>query len=416
MYVDVQIRQMNKFSEELCGDSVGWHRTESETVLVLADGLGSGVKANILSTITQRIALLMFKERLPIDEVVETIASTLPVCKVRHMAYSTFTLIRIASDGATDIVEYDNPPVFIFRGAIMESIERTTRSIGKLTLTHAHHQLRDGDTIVVSSDGLLHAGLVDDKGAEETWSWKSIGEKIQREIIAGGEAGEIASALISSAKQRYKGQPRDDVSVAALKCRPLREIVLAAGPPAKPSDDSDMARRFIALPGKKIICGGTLARIMSRELDIEMKMDVDASSLDSEIPPSIEMKGIDLVTEGVITLMHAIDELEKGASSRQRKEVHSISFMYNQRREPFAPGGRPAPTAIPLVPDDETPAQKLASHLRLADRVTILLGKAANEAHVGAGLPIHLGLKSHLVQHLAQKLRERGKIVEVISF
>ncbi len=409
MYYDVQYRQLNKTCEELCGDSVGWHRGEQETMLVLADGLGSGVKANILATLTQKIALTMFKEHLPINEVVETLAGTLPTCKVRDLAYSTFTLIRVDEDGGADIVEFDNPPTFIFRGGSPLEVERTSLTIGKYQLAQMHVQLEEGDYLIAASDGLVHAGI---GGIEPLgWRWEHIAEHLQAFLWQDPEAEEVVDNLLSAAEGLYRDKVGDDTSVAVMKCRTFREVVLAIGPPTDATDDKKMAERFSTSPGVKIICGGTTAKILARELGRELTMNI--SHTDRELPPTGNMEGVDLVTEGVITIMHAIDELETVRLRKPRANVHDLNYLYGKQnyRSLLRDSGR-----VTAPAEEENPAQTLARHLRLADRVTILLGRALNPAHQNPALPVHLGLKFALVQHLTEKLKARGKMVEVVSY
>jgi len=404
MFVDVQVQQLKKSGEELCGDSVGTFRGEHETVLVLADGLGSGVKANILSTLTQKIALTMFKEHLPVAEVVETIAATLPTCKVRDLAYSTFTIARIADDGTTELVEFDNPETFVFRDGILEPLEREERQVGKFTLRQASCQLAEGDYLVAVSDGMTHAGI----GGREPlgWRWEPIAQHLAAFISQDPEAEEVAENLIDAASNLYRGRVGDDASVAVAKCRPFREVVLAVGPPANPQDDRRMAERLMAGKGRKIVCGGTTAKLIAREIDQPLIVDLPSAS--RELPPAGKIPGIDLVTEGVITIMHSIDALDAVRLYRPRVNVHSLSYMYGKQDE--------RTLRQPAAPVDENPAEMLARYLRLADKVTILLGCALNPAHQNPDLPVHLGLKFHLVDHLAQKLQARGKEVEVVRY
>jgi hypothetical protein len=409
MFIDVQTRQLHKTGEELCGDSVGVHRHDGETVVVLADGLGSGVKANILSTLTQKIALTLFKERLPLDDIVETIAATLPTCKVRDLAYSTFTIIRARDDGAVDLVEFDNPPTFRFRGSLLEPLAYETRAIGGFTLRQAAATLEEGDLLVAASDGLIHAGI----GGREPlgWRWEPIAQHLEALLSTDLEAEEVADNLIEAAENLYRARVGDDTTVVALKARPLREVVLAVGPPANPADDRAMTERFINTPGHKIICGGTTAKLVARELG--RKLTVDLSTDTRELPPMGHIPGVDLVTEGVITIMHAIDLLDAVRLYRPRVNVHDLGYMYGTRDK--AALLRDARRA-PAQPAPESPAALLARALRLADRITILVGGALNPAHQNPELPVHLGLKFHLVDHLTQKLQARGKQVEVTRY
>lgn len=410
MFVDVQIQQLKKSGEELCGDSVAMYRGKDETFLVLADGLGSGVKANILSTLTQKIALTMFREHRPVFEVVETIAATLPTCKVRELAYSTFTVIRVGHDGEADLVEFDNPETFIFKSGMLEQVAREERQVGKFTLRQTSCRLEEGDYLVAVSDGMTHAGI----GGREPlgWRWDPIGQHLEAFISQDPEAEEVALNLIDAANNLYRGHVGDDASVAVAKCRPFREVVLAVGPPAHAADDRVMAERLMASHGRKIVCGGTTAKLIAREIGQELLLDLQ-HEVSRELPPSGKIAGIDLVTEGVITIMHCIDALDAVRLYRPRVNVHDLAYMYGKSDDRTLMRDamrQPAPAL------EENPAETLARYLRLADRVTLLLGCALNPAHQNPELPMHLGLKFHLVDHLAQKLQARGKEVEVIKY
>lgn len=409
MYIDVQVRQLHKMNEELCGDSVGVHRTPRETVLVLADGLGSGVKASILATLTQKIALTMFREQMPLSAVVETLAGTLPICQVRNLAYSTFTLVRIREDGQTELVEFDNPPTFIFRDGMLEEIPREERTIGKFTLYQSQFQLQEGDCLVAVSDGVIHAGI---GGLEPLgWRWEEVADYLQGYLGQDMEAEEIAENLIGAASGLYRDNVGDDTSVAVMKCRPFRRLTIAIGPPADPEKDKAMVDRFWREPGAKIVCGGTTAKIISRESG--KPLSVELNNVSRDLPPTGKIDGVDLVTEGVITIMHTVDALEHVRLRKPRVNVHDLNYMYGRRDSRAIVRDSQRRT---LAPQDENPAEQLARQLRLADKVTILLGTALNPAHQNPDLPVHLGLKFHLVDHLAEKLRAREKDVEIVRY
>lgn len=193
-----------------------------------------------------------------------------------------------------------------------------------------------------------------------------------------------------------------------LKCRTFREVTLAVGPPAQPADDQTMAERLQRAPGQKIICGGTTAKLIARELKLPLTIEMNADSRD--LPPTGRIPGIDLVTEGVITIMHAIDHLDAVRLYRPRVNVLDLHYLYgNRSATTLLHPPAPPPTA-------ENPAEHLARLLRLADKVTILLGGALNPAHQNPELPVHMGLKFHLIDHLTQKLSARGKAVEVVKY
>ena len=133
-HFEVCAESLNKKGEELCGDKVEVARLGESIIVVLSDGLGSGVKANILASLTSKIIISMLREGAEIDEVVETIASTLPVCKERNVAYSTFTILQINGDGDAYVVEFDNPGIVILRKGQTVELRKTARQIAGKTI------------------------------------------------------------------------------------------------------------------------------------------------------------------------------------------------------------------------------------------------------------------------------------------
>ena len=151
--------QLIKHGEVTCGDSVEIVRDPDETVVVLSDGLGSGVKANILSNLTTKIISKMVSSHVSLEDIVETIVGTLPVCSVRHVAYSTFTILKITPDGQVDIIDFDGlPPIHISKGFV-NVVERTSREVAGKKINEAHLQLKEDDYLLITSDGVTEAGL-----------------------------------------------------------------------------------------------------------------------------------------------------------------------------------------------------------------------------------------------------------------
>lgn len=382
VFIETGTASLSKFGEELCGDNIEVLRNSNSVLCVLADGLGSGVKANILSKMTVKIIGTMVEKGATLEEVVETISNTLPICQKRGIAYSTFTVIQIRENGEAYVVEFDNPPFFFIReGKLITPEAKETEVYGK-KIKESRFQVKTGDILVVVSDGVVHAGIggVLNLG----WQWRDVGEYLLRLSSQVTEAKEISWWLLTACEQLYTGKPGDDASVLALKIREPRSITVAAGPPANKVDDPYMIKLLLSEPGTKVVCGGTTGALVADALGTEVK--VDLSSMEPDVPPIGHIEGIDLVTEGIITLSKTLEQLKK-----------------------------------PVVPRAAGPGQKrnavtqLTKLLLESDRIRFLVGTALNPAHQNPELS-GLSLKMTVVNEIAQILKGLGKEVEVQYF
>ena len=159
VFFDVAYNSINKYLEELCGDHVEIRRCKDNVIVVLADGLGSGVKANILATLTSNIAATMLKNGADIKDVVDTITMTLPECKKRGLAYSTFTIIQVFKSGEAYVAEFDNPKLILLNGHDKSGFARKKLTYGGKTIFESRFNIEVGDALVTFSDGVVHAGI-----------------------------------------------------------------------------------------------------------------------------------------------------------------------------------------------------------------------------------------------------------------
>ncbi len=380
LFVEIGKAQLQKSGEELCGDSIEITQTRDSTIVVLSDGLGSGVKANILSSLTTTIASTMLKNGCTIDDVVSTLAATLPVCKVRQLAYSTFSILQVFKDGRAYLAEYDNPQMFAGGKGGPRCLAATERKVGERTIRESYFNLGDGDWLCMVSDGVLHAGIggIWNLG----WGWERVGAFVQQVASQELPAQEFAGEIIALCSKLYGGKAGDDASVIVIKTRTPRQVTLLIGPPRDPADDAKVVSRLLKAPGKTVVCGGTTGNIVARVLG--EKIEVDLNSSDEDVPPIGFIKGIDLVTEGMLTLVRALSNL--------REEV-PLSRIY------FNTDG----------------ASKLTAMLLKADRVHFIVGRAINPAHQSPGVPPLLALKPQIVDDMVKQLRRLGKKVTVES-
>lgn len=381
VYYEWAAKQINKRGEELCGDSIVVSRRPDGIVAVLSDGLGSGVKANILATLTAKIASHLLENDIPLDEVVQTISETLPVCRVRKIAYSTFLIARMETNGAMQVVEFDTPPVFFLRDGRILPLDYEKREADGKSLREASATVRPGDWLVLVSDGVVNAGI---GGAHPMgWGWDQIAAFIERCVARDISADEMVGRLADAAGELYAGPPGDDVTIAAVKARRVRFAVVMAGPPKDRARDGEIVDALMSLPGRKIICGGTTARIVAARTG--RNLDVDLATMTPDVPPMGSIPGVDLVTEGVLTLTKTLELVRSGIP---------------QAKLAFGKDG----------------ASRLAGMLLSSDVIRLLVGHAINPAHQNPDLPSNLGIRSRILTELAEELRKLGKQVHIETY
>jgi len=379
LFFEVGTAQINKFGEELCGDRIIVNQAIAKPTVILSDGLGSGVKANILSTLTSQIISVMLQNGCSLDEVVDTLIETLPTCSVRKLAYSTFSVAQLQPDGIAHLVEYDNPPVMFLRGNRLQKVNYIPHDVKGKKIKEAELSLQHGDILVFMSDGEVHAGIggVWNLG----WGWDRIAEFVERVSKKEMTAQDIAFELTNVANELYGEKPGDDTSAAVIRVRHKRYATVMVGAPSRKEEDPKIVGEFMTRPGRKIICGGTTSNIISRELN--RKLTVDLSTLLDGIPPIGWIQGIDLCTEGIITITRTLKLLlEKPSYKRLEIGGDGVS--------------------------------RLAKELLFADEIAIYIGQSMNPAHQTANMPSEFGLKTQIMEKVANYLRGLNKQVTII--
>ena len=384
---DIGYKSINHFGEELCGDHIDIvEDNENSTVIVLADGLGSGVKASILSTLTSKIISTMMAAGLPIEDCVATIADTLPVCSVRGVAYSTFTIIRILNNDTAEIIQYDNPQVIVIRDDENYDYPKTEMNIGGKKIYKTSLKLRENDIFVAMSDGCPHAGL----GGKYNFGWKreEIIEFLKILAIGGYTAKNISTILVDECDNLYDKKPGDDTTACVVKIRKREPMNILFGPPSNRDDANRMMSLFFSKEGKHIVCGGTTSSIAAKYLGKPLRASLNFEQ--SDIPPIAELEGVDLVTEGVIT-MNRVLEYAKDYLDKNEFYEH-----WNFKRDG-------ASLICRLLFEEATD-------------INFYVGRAINPAHQNPDLPINFNIKMSLVVELADCLKKMGKRIKVSYF
>ncbi|MCI8726129.1 MAG: SpoIIE family protein phosphatase [Hungatella sp.] len=388
--VDVGYKSLNKFTEILCGDRVEILKTKDSDILILADGMGSGVKANILSTLTSKILGTMFLNGATLEECVDTIVETLPVCQVRQVAYSTFSILQVFNNGDAYLVEFDNPGCIFIRDGKLVEIPKNIREIDNKKINEFRFKVKRGDALILMSDGTIHAGV--GQLLNFGWLWEDIAAYALKQYAVTVSAIRLATSICHACDELYMFRPGDDTTVACMRIIDSKPVNLMTGPASNKEDDEAMVAAFTADPAAKtIVCGGTSATIVSRVL--KKRMDVSLDYVDPDIPPIAYMDGIDLVTEGVLTLNRVVQLLRR----YNKKEAVAEDFFLELDK----PNG--ASMVAKMIIEDCT-------------EIHLFVGKAINSAYQNPSLPFDLGIRQNLVDQLKKALEEMGKPVTVTYY
>lgn len=384
-FIDIAVDSLNKVNEELCGDHVEISNNEYSKIIVLSDGLGSGVKANILSTLTSNICSTMLRLGSNIIEVLETLEKTLPVCKVRGLSYSTFTIVQLFLDGRVYIVEFDNPKVVYLRNGELVDLQERKITFKNKQITEYTTQYQKGDVISVFSDGVVHTGI--GKEIYLGWQWDNVVQGLKSLSKTSKTAKTISKEIIDICNIFSGYEPGDDTTCVVIKIRDIEQVNLFSGPPKEKETDESLIKDFNRSYGKKIICGGTAANIYARITNKIIETDI--TNFDGIVPPYATIEGVDLVTEGVLTINKCIEIIESYLSG---------DFDYS-------------------ILTLDNGASKLANMLiHECTHLNVLIGNAINPAHQNPFFPEDLNIKWKSTIGLIEAVKKLGKEVNVMKY
>ena len=386
--LDIAWKSLNKAKEELCGDTVEIIRAEDSDIIVLSDGMGSGVKANILSTLTTKIMGTMLKNGASIEECVTTVAKTLPVCQTRQVAYSTFSVLQVYKNGEALLLEYDTPGGILIREGHHVKVPFTVREIEGKILREYRFQVRSGDYYIMMSDGVIHSGV----GIHNAfgWSYSKIVEYVEHLCEENISISRLMSKISNKCNALYDGKPGDDTTVITIKVTEPKTVNLFTGPPLDKSQDMRVMETFMGTPGSHIVCGGTSANIVSRYLNKPIRASLTYSDPDS--PPMGEMEGMDLVTEGVLTLNRTVQILHNYNEGQVGKAFFDMLY------------GMDGAARLSKILIEECTC------------LNLFVGKAINETYQAANLSFDLSIRQRLVEQLMNECTKMGKTVTVKYF
>jgi hypothetical protein len=377
-FVEVDFDQNRKAGHGTPGDVFLSNRVDGHgrIVCVLADGLGSGVKANVLATLTATMAVKYILSDIDIKTASEIILSTLPICSERKIGYSTFTIIDIHADGNVRVIEYDNPPYVLLRDNKKVAVEKTrinikTGSNERQDVWFSTFKAVHGDRAVVFTDGVSQSGM---GTAMMPFGWSDKAEDFIVDLCKSDiaiSAKTISRNVVLKALKNDADAAKDDITCAAINFRQPRKLLVVTGPPFDKRRDAEISEMVRDYEGKKIICGGTTANIVSRHLDRDI--DVLLNTMTENIPPSSKMNGVNLITEGTLTLNEAANILERHLDPEQVKPNAAVDFV---------------------------------KYMLDSDIISFVVGTKINDAHQNPNLPVELDIRRNLVKRIVSSLNE----------
>ena len=350
---DIGWKSINHEGEQLCGDHVDIvEQSENSTVIVLADGLGSGVKASILSTLTSKIISTMMAEGLSLEECVSTIAATLPICSVRGVAYSTFTIIHLINNETAELIQYDNPHVILLRNGKNYDYPKNELNINGKQIYKSVISLQENDILAYNFG----------------WKRDDIIDFMETFADIGYTAKTLSTMLIDECNKQYGFHPGDDATACVVRIRKREPMNLLFGPPRNRDDCDRMMSLFFSKEGKHIVCGGTTSSIAAKYLGKPIRATLNFEQ--SDVPPIAEIEGVDLVTEGVITINKVIEYARDALDKNELYDQWSIK---------------------------QDGASKICRLLfEEATDINFYVGRAVNPAHQNPDLPINFNIKMNL--------------------
>jgi hypothetical protein len=388
-FIEVDCQQKNHEGERICGDVFlsGKVKEEGRIVVVLSDGMGHGIKASVLATLTATMALKFTKEHKEPEKTAEIIMNTLPECSERKMNYSTFTIIDMNFDGNITILEYDNPDSIVIRNKSVLPLERkiitlqSEKNCGK-KLRVCSFLGEKGDRILFTSDGVTQSGLGTPR-FPFGWGIDNVAaaaiDLVKRYPLI--SARQLAGRIINMAHRNDGFELKDDTSCGVIFLREPRELLITTGPPYEKENDGEFANRVKDFKGKKIIMGATTGDIIARELQLNIKDGQDF--VDPDLPPLSYIEGIDVFTEGILTL----------------RKVEDILIAYNSNTKL---GRGPADEVVKLILE--------------SDEIRFLVGTRINIAHQDPSMQVDLEIRRTVVKRISHMLEEKFLKKVLISY
>lgn len=383
-FYEISPASLNRQGEELCGDQVKVLRGPKSSILVLSDGLGSGIKAAILARLTTEIIVTMLRADAPLRDVIETVVGTLPVCKVRGLAYATFVIVQIQhKTGRFKLINFDSPPPVLIQQRQVAAMEARSELLCGKQLSLSEGTLQQGDFLGVMSDGVLYAN--EGVTMNPDWNRDAVAARLVYAQRHGrGSAKEMVQSVMRETRRRYGSNMGDDATFVGVLARKPRRLAVFSGPPLDKNKDDVCIERLLRFDGRRVVCGGTTSNLVGEYLG-EI-VGTDATTTRDGVPPVGDLPGIDLVTEGIMTLARTLELLKESEGDPRQ------------------------------LPQDRNGAVLLARELLQADSILFLAGDSVNPYYQNPQLPRSITIRRSLLTQLSELLTHLHKAVRIEWF
>ena len=390
LFIEMESAQITKTGQTACGDDVRFLTVEKENrhLAALSDGLGSGIKAHILATMTTSMAIKFLESNVPMLEAAEIIMDSLPVCEVRKIGYATFSLFDFRLGGRARITEMGNPGYIHLRGTEEVAPVKDDMVVSShwpdREVRECETDFRPGDRIIMCSDGVTQAGLGQRRDMKFGWRRSGVLKFARSRIEAESEisAKDLSEAIAREAMNLVPGECKDDISCVVAYLRHPRVMRILTGPPYFREHDAEYARKGLLGEDHVVICGGTTANIIERELGAKVKLTLADMRAAGGLPPVGQIKGVGIATEGILTLSRVLSALEEG---------------------------RP-PAYEPAA------ARAILERIMRHDRIEFIIGTKVNESHHDPGILQELELRRSVVRRIAQTLEQKYRKNVIMQF
>ena len=379
VHVEIITEQISKKSDKPNGDVFATVRDKSSTIHILCDGVGSGIKANIAATMTVARFNELIRGGFSLRQAIECIVKTMEEARLKDLPCAFLTVVRVLTNGVTSIISYEMPDSLFVANRYSSILKSFCQTYDQGIIAESDCSLNIGEGIIVLSDGITNAGM--GKGLPLGWTIEGVNKFVNERLASGKNIKDLPKLIIREAKKIWKNKIEDDCSVSFIYCRKGRVINLFSGPPSDDEMDTIVVNKFLSNEGLKIVCGASTAKIVARVIGKELVINPNFKSMIA--PPNYEIEGIDLVTEGAVTL----------------------NQLYNVWDEDFE------------KMEKDSPVTDLYALINVADRVNIYAGKSKNPANDDISFK-QSGILSRrkILPLLAEKLRQEGKLVWMEEF